>query len=568
MIRRIFKSSGFQLVLSDIWRGVVDGDMRSVAVAVVPVLFAAMVSCGSPSHVGEALSTAEAVMEERPDSALSVLSSVDSRELRSDADRALYALLLTQAQMKNYVAIPSDSLIESAVRYFDDGSDQRRCMLANFYLADVNYENKNYSKSIISVLKAYEIALELDDKFWIAMCARTISDIYFENHCRPEGLEFAKIALDNFRKTDRHIFTCYAVLDLAREYHSNENYDECIKLTKQIVDSALKYEHSDMLVSANRRLGISYLAKGDYETAKHYYELLCKSSDAIVIDSIELGICYVKTNEIDKAKSLKSSINFAPALQNNWFNHSLYAAQDSLVKAHDMVIAMNSDLDSALRYMYQKNLVGALLDFNDYKSRLHDAEIRNSRIIIIFVSIISLLVVSIIVYFTIRHHKRQKTAIEYNVGIAENLREIIAKNDMHSRTVINEILSKRFEEIDKLCNKFFENQSAHSKKELSKEVEKFIYSYSRDKEKIAELEDYANRYYDNVISNLRRDFPTMIESDILFVLYARLGFSNTAIALLMHDDKLTAVYDRRKRIKAKFKSFEGDSKSIYLDAIS
>lgn len=118
-------------------------------------------------------------MEEHPDSALGVLMTVNPDDLRSDGDLALYALLLTQAQMKNYVVVPSDSLIESAVRYFDEESDVRRRMLANFYLADVNYENKNYSKALISAFKAYDIAIELDDKFWIAMAARTIADIYF-----------------------------------------------------------------------------------------------------------------------------------------------------------------------------------------------------------------------------------------------------------------------------------------------------------------------------------------------------------------------------------------------------
>ena len=42
-------------------------------------------------------------MEEYPDSALHILESIETQQLSAQADRAYYALLLTQARDKNYI---------------------------------------------------------------------------------------------------------------------------------------------------------------------------------------------------------------------------------------------------------------------------------------------------------------------------------------------------------------------------------------------------------------------------------------------------------------------------------
>lgn len=57
-------------------------------------------------------------MAEYPDSALIFLESIPFPQKLSRADRALYALLLTQARYKNYITLDDDSLIKVAVDYY------------------------------------------------------------------------------------------------------------------------------------------------------------------------------------------------------------------------------------------------------------------------------------------------------------------------------------------------------------------------------------------------------------------------------------------------------------------
>jgi len=65
------------------------------------------------------LKTAEELMETSPDSALKVLRGIRRIQLINPADKALYALLMSQAYDKNDIKIESDSLISIAANYYD-----------------------------------------------------------------------------------------------------------------------------------------------------------------------------------------------------------------------------------------------------------------------------------------------------------------------------------------------------------------------------------------------------------------------------------------------------------------
>lgn len=79
------------------------------------ILLSVSLSSCSSSVKNPLLLCADSLMEVSPDSALSILESISSPQKLSRADRALYALLLTQARHKNYVPLDDDSLIKTAM---------------------------------------------------------------------------------------------------------------------------------------------------------------------------------------------------------------------------------------------------------------------------------------------------------------------------------------------------------------------------------------------------------------------------------------------------------------------
>ena len=114
------------------------------------------------------LQRAEAVMESAPDSALAILDSIDTATLTRASDRALYALLLTQGRIKTYEVLTDDSLISTAVRYYEDHGPDSNLMKSLFYQGEILSNNREFSKAIIPSMRAREMAISADNPYWHA----------------------------------------------------------------------------------------------------------------------------------------------------------------------------------------------------------------------------------------------------------------------------------------------------------------------------------------------------------------------------------------------------------------
>lgn len=71
------------------------------------------------SVIRKELVLAEGLMDSAPDSSLYILQNIPHKELLGE-DKALYALLMTQAAFKNHEPTNSDSLINIAVDYYKE----------------------------------------------------------------------------------------------------------------------------------------------------------------------------------------------------------------------------------------------------------------------------------------------------------------------------------------------------------------------------------------------------------------------------------------------------------------
>ena len=199
--------------------------MRKVLFIILSaVLMTLAASCGQ-SRVSRSLSHAEEIMEEHPDSALAILDSLPAAELGSDADRALHALLLTQAQIKNGYTVDSDTLIRLATAYYSDRDPSPRLMKSLFYLGDILHTNGNLPESIIVLSEAYTLANKFDDSYWIAKTSERISDIYNDSYNVEEAIRYTEKAVHNYSKSGKLLNHLYSLCDLATGYSNKGIYD-------------------------------------------------------------------------------------------------------------------------------------------------------------------------------------------------------------------------------------------------------------------------------------------------------------------------------------------------------
>ena len=124
----------------------------------ISVLIALLAACTHDTDYNERLVQADSLMTSHTDSALHLLQDIPTDSLRTKADRAYYALLLTQARDKNYVVQTDDSLIQVAVRYYDTHEDALLQARAYYYWGCVYRDMKKAEEAVTSFLTANILA--------------------------------------------------------------------------------------------------------------------------------------------------------------------------------------------------------------------------------------------------------------------------------------------------------------------------------------------------------------------------------------------------------------------------
>ena len=193
--------------------------MRSIFLPII-IAISLLVGCNkSAPKAVKALNRAEAVMEEHPDSAFKILSALDTATLCSDADRALYALLYTQARDKNYHNDTSDVLINRAVNYYRKNNDAQYTMLAHYYKGRIHENAQDYGEALYQLMRGYKLAEELKADLWTGRISRSISDLYTTTMNSDEAIRFANIAYDAMVRTGNQRFIRESFFGLCNELY-------------------------------------------------------------------------------------------------------------------------------------------------------------------------------------------------------------------------------------------------------------------------------------------------------------------------------------------------------------
>ncbi|MCM1356077.1 MAG: hypothetical protein NC212_06705 [Staphylococcus sp.] len=561
--------------------------MSKIILYIFSLLFLA--SCSDSTGVGQQLREAESVMDQYPDSALRILQTINSSDLRSDRARALHALLYSQALDKNYIDVTDDSLINIAVDYFSHSSDTRHHMLSLYYQSIIAGYRQAYSKSLVSALRAYSLAGELDDKFWLGLTARNITDIYFYNYCAVEELKYARIALDNFSQTDRRNFMHYAICDLARAYHTNEDYPEAIRIATELLDTAAVYNDPILAVRAQRLIGLASLGAGNISDARGAYDALRANPTATLTDSVYYAVLSLKMGERWPAISDIKRWMASPAISSvasgvrAWMKYNYYQALDSTSKALSMKREELHVNDSIFKQSRRQNLAGTVMEFHHYQSELDHANLRLSRIRSLLICLTAMVVIAIVLLLARRRVRRQQALIEQYHAMASDLRLLLSEatavkqsvpitaDPMPLQPVAPSMCSLEnfIADFDSLCRDFRRDDSPESRRHTAEGVGRMIDSFSADNHKFQELESYADYRFDCIMSKLRLDCPGLKEIDYQVFLLSRLGFSIATMALLLRgDDNKTFIYNRRKRLREKFRAIDGPMRDVYLEVMA
>lgn len=118
--------------------------------------------------------------------------------------------------------------------------------------------------------------------------------------------------------------------------------------------------------------------------------------------------------------------------------------------------------------------------------------------------------------------------------------------------------------MDTICSQYYES---NDKKSIAKELDKLIKDFTEDTQIINEIENDINRHYENLMTNLRAEVPTLTDNDCRLFIFAFQGFTTSSIALLLGETSKEAVYTRKSRLKTKIRKSASTNKEYYISLI-
>lgn len=182
---------------------------------------------------------------------------------------------------------------------------------------------------------------------------------------------------------------------------------------------------------------------------------------------------------------------------------------------------------------------------------------------VILLSIIIIVLAIAVIIWQRQRLKLKEARNEILISEASELKESLSLRQARCSMLESKLsvsLENRFKIIDELCETYYESQGPKTeKKAIVDKVKSQIVALKSDEGIFMEME----RCYEDMLSQLKNDFPTLKTDEYRLMVYLASGLSNRTIALLIGENIDTA-YKRKSRLKAKIKASESTHKDHFL----
>ena len=373
-----------------------------------------LTACTRPADVPE-LDTADSLMEQRPDSALTLLRRIDTLRLTSRHDRARYAMLLSMALDKNYIDLTDFHVLQPAIDYYEDHGTPTEQMRTFYYQGRI-YENAgNMSKALQTYLKALEKGKGSND---IPTKARTYSaqiQPYEQLMAFDKAIEAGEKALICNRQAGRiesyalnlnHLVSTYTFKnDKANTW---KYLNECRKLWPYISEKRKQDFYNNYLIAATKFCG-----KDSIQAAIREYESHVPPSKW---DFLTLADAYAGIKNFDRAEYFASQHKLHSSVNSDKRYYAilyfLYRAQGKYKEAGEAYTQFNNINDSLNISALQENV---RLTEARHQQELQAEKSEHKRVRNLWIaacSIALLLLFVLFTYYRLRISRMQKRLAE------------------------------------------------------------------------------------------------------------------------------------------------------------
>ena len=523
----------------------------SLLVSVGSILMSVSLSSCSSSVKSPLLLSADSLMEIYPDSALSILESISSPQKLPRADRALYALLLTQARHKNYIALGDDSLIKTAVEYYGDKKKSVRAAKAHYYWG-ATYGEKGYTSFAVDEYLTAIRLMPVRDEF-LAMIYDNLADCY-------EKDELFDIAIDAYREAYQILKggsqQTYPLRGIARMCLLQNKKDSALLYYHQALDCALAEQDSSLIGALYHDLAMAYNEKKDYIQADKYVSkaIAVQGQDAVNVCLSKAQI-MLNLNKLDSASYFfKKNID-----QLDIYGRAVcYDGMYQIAKKRGEWKTATENIDAykvlydSIQFMTDNEELNRLMDKHQLEEHKRLLSEHTKTLIFSLVTAFFLLMVVCVFYFMWNDRKRKKHYIALQHELTQKrVDTMLLKEEEVSESNKEDLNKKRSELTERqiqLCISVLKTTDCYDQLEaLERATHKQLLMMRSLRKGIRS--EISNAFVD-VMMNLKERYPALTGDDIFYCVLSLLCCSKTVIMELM-DATSDALKTRKNRIKNK-----------------
>lgn len=418
---------------------------------VIIILFAMSLlsSCTIRQDYNQQLLKADSLMQLRPDSALNILKSISPKKLSTRADNAYYALLLTQAQDKNFVVQKDDSLIRIAVHYYDSIGDTKMQAKAHYYWGCVRRDKGEHLKAIDEYHRAQILCQEEKNIELQASIYSNTAYLYYIQDFNTEADSVYRLAEELAIQQKDTIALIYALsqrgminLEKGKSYYPNAE-----KQMQKALLLAELFSNNTIKAPVYASLSKLYNEMENTEKALQYAKLNYLSIEDTTCcfrTFLLLGDAYFKNEQYDSAEIYLQKIFTANKYYDTKADACMRLAE--IAKIHGelvVVVKMQEDqiayMDSALQNQETYNIFNNIVLQNQKANK----ESRKQYVYYINILVLTFLIVGsiIIAHYVRRNPKRQflekerKEKLQVEVNLLTSRKQALVKEEYESSTV-------------------------------------------------------------------------------------------------------------------------------------
>ena len=508
-------------------------------------------SCSSPSVKNPLLLCADSLMETRPDSALSVLESITYPQKMPRADRALYALLLTQARHKNYIALEDDSLIKTAVDYYGDKKKSLRAAKAHYYWGATYSEMGYTSFAVEEYLTAIRL-MPVRNEF-LAMIYDNLAECYERDELFDIAIGAYRQAYQILRGGSQQI---YPLRGIARMCLLQNKKDSALVYYQQALDCALVEQDSSLIGALYHDLAMAYSEKKDYIQADKYVSkaIMIQGQDAVNVCLSKAQI-MLNLNKLDSASYFYSkNVDQLDIYGKAVYYDGMYqiAKKRGEWKTATENIDAYKILYDSIQFITDNEELNRLMDKHQLEEHKRLLSEHTKMLIFSLITAFFLLMIICVFCFMWNDRKRKKRFIALQRELTQKrVDTMLLKEEEASESNKEDLYKKRSELTEQqiqLCISVLKTTDCYDQLEaLEKATPKQLLAMRSLRKDIRSTISSA---FVDVMMNLKERYPALTGDDIFYCVLSLLCCSKTVMMELM-DATSDALKTRKNRIKNK-----------------